>query len=70
MKILAVDFDGVISDSALKALFVSHNVYCKYSDLKVKKNFVNSFLYPTLYMYENSVHITYMYMSENVDHYK
>ncbi len=39
MKILAVDFDGVISDSALKALFVSHNVYCKYSDLKVKKNF-------------------------------
>ena len=38
--------------------------------MKVKKNFVNSFLYPTLYMYENSVHITYMYMSENVDHYK
>jgi len=27
MKILAVDFDGVISDSALKTLFVSHNIY-------------------------------------------
>lgn len=28
MKILAVDFDGVISDSDLKSLFVSHNAYC------------------------------------------
>ncbi len=25
MKILAVDYDGVISDSALKSLFISHN---------------------------------------------
>ena len=39
MKILAVDFDGVISDSALKSLFVSHNAYCKYYDSKVSKNF-------------------------------
>jgi len=39
MKILAVDFDGVISDSALKSLFVSHNAYCKYHDSKVSKNF-------------------------------
>ena len=39
MKILAVDFDGVISDSALKSLFVSHNAYCKYFGSKVKKNF-------------------------------
>ncbi|GAH56426.1 unnamed protein product, partial [marine sediment metagenome] len=39
MKILAVDFDGVISDSALKSLFVSHNAYCKYFDSEVKKNF-------------------------------
>ena len=39
MKILAVDFDGVISDSALKSLFVSHNAYCKYFGSKVKKSF-------------------------------
>ncbi len=39
MKILAVDYDGVISDSALKSLFVSHNAYCKYFDSEVKKNF-------------------------------
>ncbi|MEA1940454.1 MAG: HAD family hydrolase [Candidatus Caldatribacteriota bacterium] len=39
MKILAVDFDGVISDSALKSLFVSHNAYCKYFGSQVKKNF-------------------------------
>jgi len=39
MKILAVDFDGVISDSALKSLFVSHNAYCRYFDAKTKKNF-------------------------------
>lgn len=39
MKILAVDYDGVISDSALKSLFVSHNAYCKYFGSKVKKNF-------------------------------
>ena len=39
MKILAVDFDGVISDSALKSLFVSHNAYCKYFGLKVQKSF-------------------------------
>jgi len=29
MKIIAVDFDGVISDSALKSLFVSHKKKCK-----------------------------------------
>jgi len=39
MKILAVDFDGVISDSALKSLFVSHNAYCKYFGSEVKRNF-------------------------------
>lgn len=39
MKILAVDFDGVISDSALKSLFVSHNAYCRYFGTEVKKNF-------------------------------
>jgi len=41
MKILAVDYDGVISDSALKSLFVSHNAYsyCKYFGSGVKRNF-------------------------------
>jgi hypothetical protein len=39
MKILAVDFDGVISDSALKSLFVSHNAYCRHFGPNVKKNF-------------------------------
>lgn len=39
MKVLAVDFDGVISDSALKSLFVSHNAYCRYFGPEVKKNF-------------------------------
>lgn len=39
MKILAVDFDGVISDSALKSLFASHNAYCRHFGPEVKKNF-------------------------------
>ena len=39
MKILAVDFDGVISDRALKSLFVSHNAYCRHFGREVKKNF-------------------------------
>ncbi len=39
MKVLAVDFDGVISDSALKSLFVSHNAYCRHFGPEVPKNF-------------------------------
>ena len=39
MKILAVDYDGVISDSALKSLFISRNAYCKYFGPEVKRNF-------------------------------
>ena len=39
MKILAVDYDGVLSDSALKSLFVSHNAYCRHFGPEVKKNF-------------------------------
>ncbi len=38
-KILAIDFDGVISDSALKSLFVSHNAYCKHFGSNKKLNF-------------------------------
>ena len=33
MKILAVDFNGVINDSDLKSLFVSPNAYCKQRDI-------------------------------------
>jgi len=43
MKILAIDFDGVISDSALKSLFVSHNAYCRHFGHEVKKNFGGEF---------------------------
>lgn len=39
MKILAVDYDGVISDSALKSLFISHNAYCRHFGSKAKKSF-------------------------------
>ena len=39
MKVLAVDFDGVISDSALKSLFISHNAYCRHFGPEVPKNF-------------------------------
>ncbi len=39
MEVLAIDFDGVISDSALKSLFVSHNAYCRHFGPEVKKNF-------------------------------
>jgi phosphoglycolate phosphatase-like HAD superfamily hydrolase len=39
MKILAVDYDGVISDSALKSLFISHNAYCHHFGSKAKKSF-------------------------------
>ncbi len=39
MKILAVDYDGVIGDSALKSLFISHNAYCRYFGSRVKSNF-------------------------------
>ena len=34
-----MDYDGVISDSALKSLFISHNVYCKYFGSEAKRNF-------------------------------
>ncbi|GAB4116408.1 MAG: hypothetical protein Kow00103_12110 [Candidatus Caldatribacteriota bacterium] len=39
MKILAIDYDGVICDSALKSLFIGHNVYCRYFTSRVKVNF-------------------------------
>lgn len=39
MKILALDFDGVIVDSVLDSLFVGHNTYLRLYGREVKKNF-------------------------------
>jgi phosphoglycolate phosphatase-like HAD superfamily hydrolase len=63
MKILAVDFDGVISDSALKSLFVSHNAYCQYFGLKVKKNFGGK-----LFTFENWEEMKKQYKKEMDDY--
>ena len=63
MKILAVDFDGVISDSALKSLFVSHNAYCKYFGSQVKKNFGGK-----LFTFENWEEMQKQYKKE-MDYY-
>ena len=63
MKILAVDFDGVISDSALKSLFVSHNAYCKYFGSEVKRNFGGK-----LFTFENWEEMQKQYKKE-MDYY-
>ncbi len=39
MKVLAVDYDGVIVDSVMDSLFVSHNAYLKVFGGAKKKNF-------------------------------
>ena len=64
MKILAVDFDGVISDSALKSLFVSHNVYCKYFASETKSNFDGE-----LFTFDNWEEIQKQYKKE-MDYYR
>ena len=64
MKILAVDFDGVISDSALKSLFVSHNAYCQYFGSEVKKNFDGK-----LFTFENWEEMKRQYKKE-MDYYR
>ena len=63
MKILAVDYDGVISDSVLKSLFISHNAYCKYFGSKVKKNFGGE-----LFTFENWEEMQKQYKKE-MDYY-
>ena len=63
MKILAVDFDGVISDSALKSLFAGHNAYCQYFGLKVKKNFGGK-----LFTFENWEEMKKQYKKEMDDY--
>ena len=65
MKILAVDYDGVISDSALKSLFISHNVYCKYFGSEVKKNFGGK-----LFTFENWEEIKKQYKKEMDDYHR
>jgi len=39
MKVLAIDYDGVIVDSVMDSLFVSHNAYLKVYGNANKKNF-------------------------------
>ncbi|MCK5768644.1 MAG: HAD family hydrolase [Candidatus Atribacteria bacterium] len=39
MKILALDFDGVIVDSIFDSLFIGHNAYLNLYGFKAKKNF-------------------------------
>ena len=65
MKILAVDYDGVISDSALKSLFISHNVYCQYFGSEVKKNFGGE-----LFTFENWEEMKRQYKKEMNDYHR
>src|SRR5665648_10494 len=65
MKILAVDFDGVISDSALKSLFVSHNAYCQYFSSEVKRNFGGG-----LFTFENWEEMKRQYKKEMDDYHR
>ena len=39
MKVLAIDYDGVIVDSVMDSLFVSHNAYLELAGNSPKKNF-------------------------------
>jgi len=39
LKILALDFDGVIVDSIFDSLFIGHNAYLNLYGSKAKKNF-------------------------------
>ncbi len=65
MKILAVDYDGVISDSALKSLFISRNAYCKYFGLEVKRNFGGE-----LFTFDNWEEMQKQYKKEMDDYHR
>ena len=65
MKILAVDYDGVISDSAIKALFISHNAYCKCFGSEVKRNFGGE-----LFTFENWEEMQKQYKKEMDDYHR
>ncbi|MEA1939133.1 MAG: HAD family hydrolase [Candidatus Caldatribacteriota bacterium] len=59
MKILALDFDGVIVDSILDSLFVSHNAYLRFYGQKRKKYFGGE-----LFTFENWEKIKRNYQKE------
>lgn len=59
MKILALDFDGVIVDSVLDSLFVGHNTYLRLYGREVKKNFGGE-----LFTFENWEKIKRNYQKE------
>lgn len=59
MKILALDFDGVIVDSVLDSLFVGHNTYLRLYGWEVKKNFGGE-----LFTFENWEKIKRNYQKE------
>lgn len=59
MKILALDFDGVIVDSVSDSLFVGHNTYLRLYGREVKKNFGGE-----LFTFENWEKIKRNYQKE------
>ena len=64
MKILALDFDGVIVDSAWECLFVSHNAYFKVYERKEKDFFGGE-----PFTFENWENIKKRYKKE-IEHYR
>ena len=64
MKILALDFDGVIVDSAWECLFVSYNAYFKVYERKE-----NDFFGGELFTFENWENIKKRYKKE-IEHYR
>jgi phosphoglycolate phosphatase-like HAD superfamily hydrolase len=59
LKILALDFDGVIVDSVLDSLFVGHNAYLRLYGQEKKKNFGGE-----LFTFENWENIKKNYFKE------
>jgi phosphoglycolate phosphatase-like HAD superfamily hydrolase len=59
LKILALDFDGVIVDSVFDSLFVGHNTYLKLYGREVKENFGGE-----LFTFENWEKIKRNYQKE------
>lgn len=59
MKILALDFDGVIVDSVLDSLFIGHNAYLRLCGQGKKKNFGGE-----LFTFENWEEIKKHYQKE------
>ena len=64
MKILALDFDGVIVDSILESLFISHNAYFNLYNSKTSKNFGGE-----LFSFENWDKIK-NYYQEDIKYYR